>query len=100
MHALRASQERLWLCYLLLQKQSHRPGLEIFMIRMTERSSDLQQLLPQQNPELRTERKGLFFGKRERSAANKRFVKASQRKEEHFVQGTRSNTHGAAPINS
>lgn len=99
MHTLRASQERSLPCALLLQKQPHRPGLKIFMIRMTERNSDLQQLLPQPNPELCTGKK-LFFRKLERSVANKGLVKDSQKKEEHFVQGTCSNTHGAAPINS
>lgn len=38
MQTLRASQEHSLLCSLPLQKQSHRPGLKIFMIRMTEKN--------------------------------------------------------------
>lgn len=58
MHTLRASQEHSWLRSLLLQKQSHRPGLKIFMIRVAERNSDLQQLLNQQNPNCAQKEKG------------------------------------------
>lgn len=76
MHTPRASQENSLPCSLLLQKQSHRPGLKIFMIRMTEKSSDLQQLLPQQNLELCTETKAVF-GKLKRFVANKGLVKGS-----------------------